>query len=42
MAVSGATFAAPVGNVPSGFLGAFLAGFLGRSYRISLYKYKKI
>lgn len=27
MAVSGATFAA-VGNVPSGFLGAFLAGFL--------------
>lgn len=28
MAVSGATFAAAVGNVPSGFLGAFLAGFL--------------
>lgn len=29
MAVSGATFAAPGGNVPSGFLGALLAGFLG-------------
>ncbi len=28
MAVSGATFAAPGGNVPSGFLGALLAGFL--------------
>lgn len=29
MAVSGATFAAPGGNVPSGFLGALLVGFLG-------------
>jgi PTS system fructose-specific IIC component len=29
MAVSGATFAAPGGAVPSGFLGALLAGFLG-------------
>ena len=29
MAVSGATFALPTGNVPSGFLGALLAGFLG-------------
>ncbi len=28
MTVSGATFTAPGGNVPSGFLGAFLAGFL--------------
>lgn len=28
MAVSGATFAAPGGNVSSGFLGALLAGFL--------------
>lgn len=29
MAVSGATFTAPIGNIPSGFLGALLAGFLG-------------
>lgn len=29
MAVSGATFAAPGGDVPSGFLGALLAGFIG-------------
>ena len=29
MAVSGATFVSPVGDVPSGFLGALLAGFLG-------------
>ena len=29
MAVSGATFASPGGDVPSGFLGALLAGFLG-------------
>lgn len=29
MAVSGATFAAPAGNVASGFLGALLAGFIG-------------
>lgn len=28
MAVSGATFAAPGGNVPSGFLDALLAGFI--------------
>ena len=28
MAVSGAAFAATGGNVPSGFLGALLAGFL--------------
>ena len=33
MAVSGATFAAPGGNVPSGFLGKL---------QNSLYKYKKI
>lgn len=31
MAVSGATFAAPGGNVPSGFLGALLAGFLRKA-----------
>lgn len=30
MAVSGATFAAPVGNVLSGFLVALPAGFLGK------------
>lgn len=30
MAVSGATFAAPGGNVSSGFLGALPAGFLGK------------
>ena len=29
MAVSGATFASPAGDVPSGFLGALLAGFIG-------------
>lgn len=29
MAVAGATFAAPGGDVPSGFLGALLAGFIG-------------
>lgn len=29
MAVSGATFASPTGDVPSGFLGALLAGFIG-------------
>ena len=29
MAVSGATFAMPAGDVPSGFLGALLAGFIG-------------
>lgn len=28
MTVSGATFAAPGGNVPSGFLGTLPAGFL--------------
>lgn len=31
MAVSGATFAAPGGNVPSGFLVALLAGFLKKA-----------
>lgn len=30
MAVSGATFAAPGGNFPLGFLGTLLAGFLGK------------
>ena len=29
MAVAGATFAAPGGDIPSGFLGALLAGFIG-------------
>lgn len=29
MAVAGATFASPGGDVPSGFLGALLAGFIG-------------
>ena len=29
MAVAGATFASPSGDVPSGFLGALLAGFIG-------------
>ena len=29
MAVAGATFTSPAGNVPSGFLGALLAGFIG-------------
>lgn len=29
MAVAGATFASPTGDVPSGFLGALLAGFIG-------------
>ena len=29
MAVAGATFASPAGDVPSGFLGALLAGFIG-------------
>lgn len=31
MAVSGATFTAPGGNVPSGFLVALLAGFLRKA-----------
>ena len=29
MAVAGATFASPSGDIPSGFLGALLAGFIG-------------
>lgn len=36
MAVSGATFTAPIGNVPSGFLGALLAGFLRKVTEESL------
>ncbi|MGN1094876.1 MAG: fructose-specific PTS transporter subunit EIIC [Eubacteriales bacterium] len=38
MAVSGATFASPGGNVPSGFLGALLAGFLGGFLMLMLEK----
>ena len=38
MAVSGATFAAPAGNVPSGFLGALLAGFIGGFLMLMLEK----
>lgn len=38
MAVSGATFAAPGGDVPSGFLGALLAGFLGGFLMLMLEK----
>lgn len=38
MAVSGATFAAPAGDVPSGFLGALLAGFLGGFLTLMLEK----
>ncbi|MGN0599497.1 MAG: fructose-specific PTS transporter subunit EIIC [Oscillospiraceae bacterium] len=38
MAVSGATFAAPGGNVPSGFLGALLAGFIGGFLMLMLEK----
>ncbi len=38
MAVSGATFANPAGNVPSGFLGALLAGFLGGFLMLMLEK----
>lgn len=38
MAVSGATFAAPGGDVPSGFLGALLAGFLGGFLTLMLEK----
>ena len=38
MAVSGATFAAPAGDVPSGFLGGLLAGFLGGFLMLMLEK----
>lgn len=38
MAVSGATFAAPGGDVPSGFLGALLAGFIGGFLMLALEK----
>ena len=38
MAVSGATFAAPGGDVPSGFLGALLAGFVGGFLMLMLEK----
>lgn len=38
MAVSGATFALPAGDVPSGFLGALLAGFLGGFLMLMLEK----
>lgn len=38
MAVSGATFVSPGGNVPSGFLGALLAGFLGGFLMLMLEK----
>ena len=38
MAVSGATFAAPGGDVPSGFLGALLAGFIGGFLMLMLEK----
>ncbi|WP_024856205.1 PTS fructose transporter subunit IIABC [Ruminococcus albus] len=38
MAAAGATFANPDGNVPSGFLGALLAGFLGGYLMLALEK----
>ncbi len=38
MAVSGATFAAPGGDIPSGFLGALLAGFIGGFLMLMLEK----
>ena len=38
MAVSGATFATPGGDVPSGFLGALLAGFIGGFLMLALEK----
>ena len=38
MAVSGATFACPGGDVPSGFLGALLAGFIGGFLMLALEK----
>lgn len=38
MAVSGATFASPGGDVPSGFLGALLAGFIGGFLMLMLEK----
>ena len=38
MAAAGATFAAPGGDVPSGFLGALLAGFIGGYLTLRLEK----
>ena len=38
MAAAGATFAHPAGDVPSGFLGALLAGFLGGFIMLGLEK----
>ncbi len=38
MAVAGATFAAPGGDIPSGFLGALLAGFIGGYLTLCLEK----
>ena len=38
MAVSGATFTSPAGDVPSGFLGALLAGFIGGFLTLMLEK----
>ena len=38
IAVSGATFVAPGGDVPSGFLGALLAGFIGGFLMLALEK----
>lgn len=38
MAVSGATFISPAGDVPSGFLGALLAGFIGGFLTLMLEK----
>lgn len=38
MAVSGATFTSPAGDVPSGFLGALLAGFIGGFLTLTLEK----
>lgn len=38
MAVSGATFTSPTGDVPSGFLGALLAGFIGGFLTLMLEK----
>lgn len=38
MAAAGATFASPGGDVPSGFLGALLAGFIGGYFTLCLEK----
>ncbi len=38
MAAAGSTFAAPGGNIPSGFLGALLAGFVGGFLMLALEK----